>query len=209
MCESLGRTLDNEINELLKALIKKAIDTNIFLSEQAEVAIESMCKFSNEYKIISALLGIALTNKNPLVRAKVAMCYAKIFKRIRINVNKIRDFDKLLIILSEFLSDAAFDVRNNSKEALIAFNSSFPNEIEFEKLLSKSLPDIACKKVLEAIHNKSFQRNASPFKRSAHVETRSSFIIDQNSRTRSIGFNQDCAELETITKITADMQSSE
>ena len=211
MCENLGRTIDSEINELMKVVIKKSIDTNIFLSEQAEVAIESMCKYCNENKLASSLLGIAQTNKNPLTRAKVAYCLSKVFHRMRFNLNKFRDLDKLLIILSEYLSDAAFDVRNNSKEAIVSLSDCFPNEIELEKTLSRCLNDQNRKKILEAIQSKPLAKLSSPIKRSAHRELRSTSIADnsRNTRNRSIGYSAEIPELEAISKLSSEMSSAE
>ena len=212
MCENLGRTLDSEIHELLKVLIKKSIDTNIFISEQAEVAIESMCRYSSENKLISSLLSVAQTNKNPLSRAKIAGCYAVIFRRMKFAIGKARDIDKILVILSEYLADATFDVRNNSKEAIIAFSECFQSEIDLERILSRCLNDSSKKKFLEALQNKLLNRTSSPIKDSAQKEFRSSKIVQKNSRnsrTRSIGFSQDIPELESISKISSDMLSPE
>ena len=211
MCENLGRTIDSEITDLLKVLIKKAIDTNVFISEQADVAIESMCFYSNEIKLITALVNIASTSKNPQYKAKIAFCFSKVFKRLKYNVTRIRDQEKVLNILTEYLSDASFDVRNNSKEAVISYSEGFANEIEFEKSISRFISDSAKKKIMEAVRNKSF-RTSSPLKRSAQREFRSSIGLEKNSRasrTRSIGFTQEPSEFELISKYQVDMQSSE
>lgn len=212
MCEGLGRTLDSEIGELIKIVIKKSIDTNIFLSEQADVALESMCKYSNENKLLSSLFSLASTNKNPLTRAKVAFCLAKVFRRMRFNVNKFRDLDKLIVILSDFLSDANFDVRNNTKEAVTGLSEGFPSESEFERVLSRAVNDSGKKKILEAVQNKLYLKSSSPIKRSAHRELRSTYIVEKqsrNARTRSIGFAQDFPELENISKFSLEMNSPE
>ena len=211
MCENLGRTIDSEITDLLKVLIKKAIDTNVFISEQAEVAIESMCCYSNEIKLITSLVTIANSCKNPQSKAKVAFCFSKVFKRLKYNVTRIRDQEKVLNILNEYLSDASFDVRNNSKEAVISYSDGFATEIEFEKSITRFISDSARKKIMEAVRNKSF-RTSSPLKRSAQREFRSSMALDKNSRasrTRSIGFTQEPSELEILTKYQSDMLSPE
>jgi HEAT repeat protein len=211
MCENLGRTIDSEITDLLKILIKKAIDTNVFISEQADVAIESMCCFSNETKLVVSLINIANSSKNPQSKAKIAFCFSKVFKRLRYNVTRLRDSEKIMTILNEYLSDASFDVRNNSKEALISYSEGFSSEVEFEKGISRYVSDNARKKIMEAIRNKSF-RTSSPLKRSAQREFRSSVVLDKNSRasrTRSIGFTQEPAELDQLQKFQTEMLSTE
>jgi hypothetical protein len=213
MCENLGRTIDSEISELLKVLVKKAIDTNIFLSEQADVALESMCKYSNENKIIASLISISQTNKNPLSKAIVASSFSKIFKRLMYNASRCKDLDKILVILADYLADAAFDVRNNSKVAFLALSEGFASEMDFERALMRSLNDASRKKVMEAIHNKTGEmRNLSPIKKSAHRELRGTHMLEKSSRnvrTRSIGASQEAPELESIQKLSSEMSSNE
>ena len=211
MCENLGRTIDSEILELLKVLVKKAIDTNIFISEQADVAIESMCSYSNETKIVTALINIATSAKNPQSKAKVAFCFARVFKRMKYNVTRIRDQEKILSILTEYLSDASFDVRNNSKEAIICLCDGYSSEVDFEKAISRFVNENSKKKIMEAVRNKAF-RTSSPIKKSAQREFRSSVAMEKNSRasrTRSIGFTQEPHELEAIQTFQTEILSTE
>ncbi|OMJ84419.1 hypothetical protein SteCoe_14497 [Stentor coeruleus] len=213
MCENLGRSIDSEITELLKVLIKKAIDTNLFISDQANVALESMCKYSNENKILNTLISLSNTSKNALSKAILAKSFSKIFKRLMYNISKCKDLDKILTILADYLSDASFDVRNNSKEAVIALSKGFPSDMDLERVLLRALPDASRKKIMEAIHSKTGDmRTLSPIKKSAHRDLRSSQMIEKysrNLRTRSIGASQEAPELEGIQKIQGDMSSNE
>jgi len=52
----LKRCVEPDLDGIIKLLLKKASDTNIFISEEAEKALISMCNNCNESKILQILL---------------------------------------------------------------------------------------------------------------------------------------------------------
>lgn len=48
----LKRCVEPDLDSILKLLLKKASDTNIFISEEAEKALISMCNHCNEIKVL-------------------------------------------------------------------------------------------------------------------------------------------------------------
>jgi flavorubredoxin len=52
----LKRCIEPDLDNIIKQLLKKATDTNIFISEEAEKALVSMCNNCNESKVLQILL---------------------------------------------------------------------------------------------------------------------------------------------------------
>lgn len=57
MFEKLKHLLDSYLESVVPILIKKSIDTNEFISEEAQNALNSMCKQCGEHKTITSLLN--------------------------------------------------------------------------------------------------------------------------------------------------------
>ncbi|CAG9313161.1 unnamed protein product [Blepharisma stoltei] len=161
MCEFLGKNMDNELPELLKILFKKALDTNSFLSEQAQNSIFLMCKFSNENKLSQALLLKLQTAKNPIERATIALCFGYIFEKAKSSLIRMRDIDKIVQALGNLIVDASPDVRDSARRAFTSFELSVPSQVEREKILSRSLSENIQKKLKEP--GKARDRAESPF----------------------------------------------
>ena len=52
----LKRCMDPDIDNIMKILLKKASDTNVFLSEEAEKCLISMCQNCQDSKVLQCLL---------------------------------------------------------------------------------------------------------------------------------------------------------
>ena len=49
------RDLDSSVDLILPHLLKKAADTNIFISETADKALASLCTYCSEHKVFGSL----------------------------------------------------------------------------------------------------------------------------------------------------------
>jgi hypothetical protein len=67
------RDLDSAVDIVLASLIRKASDTNQFVSEQADKALAMVCHSCSESKIFTSLQMIP--NKGPIHKHKTAICY--------------------------------------------------------------------------------------------------------------------------------------
>ena len=56
---NLRKLVDHELDIVVPVLMKKATDTNIFLSEEAETALANMCAHCSESKVVAALAALA------------------------------------------------------------------------------------------------------------------------------------------------------
>lgn len=77
MLVTLKRCMEPYLDNLLKILIKKsALDTNTFLSDEADQALVSLCSHCQDSKVLRSLL--VTTNggnhRSNLVRLKICKC---------------------------------------------------------------------------------------------------------------------------------------
>jgi hypothetical protein len=149
MCRRLRRSMDSEVSDLMKILIKKAVDTNAFISEQAQKTLEIMLKSLSEHRVVPFLLFHCTNTKNPAVKARLALCFACVFNRMKENVSKIRDVEKCLQILAEYLADASADVRKCSFLAFEELAKALGPELDL--LLIRSLKDSLFQRVQNSL----------------------------------------------------------
>lgn len=137
--QALGLSADSEIDTVMSCLMRKAVDTNIFLAEEAEKALYLLCDSCSIQKVSLTLTNISAGTKNPAVRAKTAVCFGRLFKKAGMTSTKLKDLDRSLKLLAGYVLDASPEVRAGSREALLVFMSSYPNPEDFFNLLSRNL----------------------------------------------------------------------
>jgi hypothetical protein len=112
--ESLKNKMDNELDYLLPAVMKKATGTNVFLSKAAESVLVAISKNWSEIKIISAFNSLT-TSKVPSTKVKMQIWIDILIKRLG---NKLIAFKHNTIIMSyltSYLTDASEKVRDKAK----------------------------------------------------------------------------------------------
>ena len=60
--------MDPELEQCINTILKKTADTNVFMSEAAQLCMDAICLTGNESKIIAALIP-HYDNKSPALRA--------------------------------------------------------------------------------------------------------------------------------------------
>ena len=139
MCQFLPRSLDSDIDAISSLLLRKAVDTNIFLSESALKALTFMCQYCNEGKVVTGILANLTATRSSLVKAKSAYCFEALFKRMDVRVAKMRELDRVLKKLAEFSTEASPEVRSCAKSALKCLSNCLLNSGEIDKLLFRCL----------------------------------------------------------------------
>lgn len=139
MCQFLPRSLDSDLDAIASLLLRKAVDTNIFLSESALKAVNWMCQCCNEGKVVSGLLANLAGTRSSLVKAKSAYCFEVVFKRMDVRVSKLRELDRILKKLAEFSTEASPEVRSCAKSALKSLSNCLLSSGEIDKLLFRCL----------------------------------------------------------------------
>lgn len=162
MCSMLRKSMDSEVSDILKILLKRAIDTNSFINEQAAITLEAMLSNLSEHKIMPFVIFHCQSTKNAQIKAKLAFCFGRIFRKSKENVIKLRDVEKSLQILADYLSDGALEVRQNAQEAFEELYKGVKSETNLEQLLVRSLKEQLYQKVETLMKKKS--RSQSPQK---------------------------------------------
>jgi len=79
--QCFGRRLDPEIEVLLPPMLRRSADTNGFISEEAELALLSMCKHISEAKLFPPLQAAA-GHRRPEIRTKAVWGFAMVAHRL-------------------------------------------------------------------------------------------------------------------------------
>jgi hypothetical protein len=92
----LRRCMEPDLEILLKVLLRKATDTNSFISEEAEKALISMCNNCQDSKVLQVLSTVNMNLKTNTLREKICKCIAAIAKNLGNNILFFKDSDKLI-----------------------------------------------------------------------------------------------------------------
>ena len=126
--------MEPDLDSLIKVLMKKGSDTNVFIADEAENALIAMCNNCSNSKVLSSLLTLNL-NKSAATRQKVCKCLEAIVKNLGNNILFFKDNDKLLSFLAVYLCDASQEVRNIAKRGFQTLSAEIMSQNDLEKLL--------------------------------------------------------------------------
>ena len=118
LCEFLSKLVEPELELILNCLLRKSVDTNIFISGEAEKSLFIVCRFVNESKVVSVIFQCISSSRSSQIKAKTALCFQKIFETRNSDIRKSRDLLKIMQVLSNFTREASAEVRSNAKSAL-------------------------------------------------------------------------------------------
>lgn len=120
-----GRRMDPELELSLPVILKRAVDTNSFIAEEAEWSLREVCKAASETKLMPHLLTSA-TNRQPRVRERSIWCVAMLTQQLRDKGPSAgphgREQDLLRSAAeatNKALGDANADVRHSARVAAI------------------------------------------------------------------------------------------
>ncbi|RHY25341.1 hypothetical protein DYB32_008375 [Aphanomyces invadans] len=124
LCVSLTRKMDPEMDTVIPLLLKRAADTNAFLSEAAAQTLAAVVQTCSAGKVLAALFPHA-TSKHVLVRKHVAVVVGTILlaEGHAGRLEGFRDFDRCLSLLCALVSDSNNEVRDAAKPTLIYVKS--------------------------------------------------------------------------------------
>ena len=154
MCEHIGKAIDGEIPDILKIFLKKASDTNTFLSETATLGLDSLCLNCTEAKVLIQLVLLAENARNPLIKSKIMHCLSKIIAKSRTDILKMKDLHKAIHYISEYLSDASPEVRKSAKQAFDILVEIIPNEGHINAMAIQGVKENVLRRVKDAIKKK-------------------------------------------------------
>ena len=139
ICQYFPRSLDADMDAVTSLLLRKSVDTNVFISESAVTALNALCQCCTEGKVVGSLLNNLTTARSSLVKAKTAGCFEVIFRKLDLKVGKLRELERILKKLAEFSTEASPEVRSSSKSALKTLSNSLLNTGELDRILFRCL----------------------------------------------------------------------
>ena len=145
MVKTLKRGFDSELEGLIGVLIKKGMETGVFIGEQINEFLGAVCEFCSEAKVSCILLNILSGNKgngvtsnpSPGVKIRSIMCFERLITRLGPKFLTFKDAEKIILMLNSLLSEGSLEVRNGTKQAFIAAYNNSVNLTEFDRLLHK------------------------------------------------------------------------
>ena len=88
------RDLDPNIETVMQPLLKKATDTNHFVSEQAEKALVMVCHACTETKVFNCIQNI--NGRSNAIKQKVCFAYGCLIDKLGTKIKNFKDSDRLI-----------------------------------------------------------------------------------------------------------------
>uniref|UniRef100_H2MRQ5 TOG array regulator of axonemal microtubules 1 n=1 Tax=Oryzias latipes TaxID=8090 RepID=H2MRQ5_ORYLA len=135
----LQRTMDLELEGTVKALLQKAGESNAFIRQDVDAALDCMVQHCTPTRSISALLSGGLSHLSPVVRKCAAQHLANLVKKVgaaRLLSGGKNLTERILPAVTKLAQDSSQDARYYGRQILL-FLSSHP---DFDTLLEKYIP---------------------------------------------------------------------
>ena len=156
--------------------MKKACDTNIFLSKAAEDALTAISKNSTESKVISSLGSIS-NSRAPSTKVKIQICLEVIIKKLGEKLLTFKDSSIIMNYITSYIADASEKVRERAKELLNTLKLTLSQK-SLEKLIRSTCNDQQEKKISSFYNNSDF---STP---SEAATSRTSFVKGKSPKQR-------------------------
>mmetsp|Transcript_22471 Transcript_22471/g.19422 ORF Transcript_22471/g.19422 Transcript_22471/m.19422 type:complete len:223 (-) Transcript_22471:365-1033(-) len=114
MSHALKRSLDSEAESIILKLIKKGNDANSFIAEEVKKTMAAVAANLSDTKVIPILVSIN-NAKSVAAKSNICLAFESVVVRNENRINQIRDFDKLVVSLANYMLDGALEVRNCAK----------------------------------------------------------------------------------------------
>ena len=105
----------------MATLIKKATDTNQFVSSEAEKTLVMICHACTESKTFNCLQALNCRANN--MKQKVCMCYNNLISKMGIKIKGFRDSEKLVKSVVAMLREGAQEVRQTAKLGVLTLKN--------------------------------------------------------------------------------------
>ncbi|XP_024121585.1 TOG array regulator of axonemal microtubules protein 1 [Oryzias melastigma] len=135
----LQRAMDLELEGTVKALLQKAGESNAFIRQDVDAALDCMVQHCTPTRSISALLSGGLSHLSPVVRKCAAQHLSNLVKKVgaaRLLSGGKNLTERILPAVTKLSQDSSQDARYFGRQILL-FLSSHP---DFDKILEKYIP---------------------------------------------------------------------
>lgn len=93
-CELAPKDTDAHIEGVMPVLLKRATDTNNFISQEADRTLIAICNNCTETRVFTALQ--AQTLKSAAYKEKICVCYTVLIERLCDRVKNFKDVERLV-----------------------------------------------------------------------------------------------------------------
>ncbi|KAM3594869.1 uncharacterized protein V6R79_015186 [Siganus canaliculatus] len=135
----LQKAMDQELEGTVKALLQKAGESNAFIRQDVDAALDCMVQHCTPTRSIAALLSGGLSHLNAVVRKCTAQHLANLVEKVgavRL-LSGIKDLtDRILPAVTKLAQDSSQEARYFGRRMLLTL-SSHP---DFDKILEKYIP---------------------------------------------------------------------
>jgi len=138
MFEHLKRSMESDIEKIILPLIMKTGETNRFLREDCNYALDKMVENVSSSRAIAVVTSEPLNNKNPVIRTTVARLLAYITEKIGPNkaLGGSKDItERLLPAVAKLAQDGSLEARIYAKMTL----KILMEHDDFERILKKNV----------------------------------------------------------------------
>jgi hypothetical protein len=159
--ELTAKECDQQCDLVTPTLLKRATDTNQFISAEAEKALIAVIQNCSEGRIFSCLQNQNLKSNG--LKEKILFCYSTLIERLGPRLKNYRDCERLVQTVAAYLDQGAVEVRNQAKLAILTIQSQCggPGR-EFEGLLLKCrLSERQMDKIKKVVANEDFESLSS------------------------------------------------
>ncbi|XP_071354250.1 TOG array regulator of axonemal microtubules protein 1 isoform X2 [Trachinotus anak] len=135
----MQKAMDQELERTVKALLQKAGESNAFIRQDVDAALDCMVQHCTPTRSISALLTGGLSHLNAVVRKCTAQHLANLVEKVgaaRLLSGGKDLTDRILPAVSKLAQDSSQEARFFGRRMLL-FLSSHP---DFDKILEKCIP---------------------------------------------------------------------
>ncbi|XP_055087057.1 TOG array regulator of axonemal microtubules protein 1 [Periophthalmus magnuspinnatus] len=135
----LQKAMDQELEGTVKSLLHKAGETNAFIRQDVDAALDCMVQHCTPTRSIHALLTGGLGHLNALVRRCTALHLANLVDKVgaaRLLSGGRELTDRILLAISKLSQDSSQEARYFGRRMLLSL-SSHP---DFDKILEKYVP---------------------------------------------------------------------
>ncbi|XP_044021433.1 TOG array regulator of axonemal microtubules protein 1 isoform X2 [Siniperca chuatsi] len=135
----LQKAMDQELEGTVKALLQKAGESNAFIRQDVDAALDCMVQHCTLTRSISALLSGGLSHLNAVVRRCTAQHLANLVEKVgavRLLCGSKDLTDRILPAVTKLAQDSSQEARYFGRRMLLSL-SSHP---DFDKILEKYIP---------------------------------------------------------------------
>ncbi|CAB4065703.1 unnamed protein product [Lepeophtheirus salmonis] len=122
----LGRSMEGESDKIIPLLLNKSVDTNKFIREDCNIALDTAMENISIYKGLNVLLESGVDHKNVVVRINTARIYSNIVRSMGAEkiLGSSKEFQALVFERGcTLLADGSSEVRNHAKDAFRELSS--------------------------------------------------------------------------------------